>query len=57
MEPVIPGLQADLCEFLICINALLGFGASVKVGSESPCRAELPTHIIYFSISSSVEIF
>ena len=28
-----------------------------RVGSESPCRAELPTHIVYFSISSSVEIF
>ena len=28
-----------------------------KVVSESPCRAELPTHIVYFLISSSVEIF
>ena len=26
------------------------------VGSESPCRAELPTCIVYFSISYSVEI-
>ena len=28
-----------------------------RVGSESPCRAELPTLIVYFSISSSVKIF
>ena len=27
------------------------------VGSESPCPAELPTYIVFFSISSSVEIF
>ena len=35
----------------MCINP------EIMVGSESPCRAELPTHIVYFSISSSVEIF
>ena len=32
-------------------------GHFLWVGSESPCRAELPTHKVYFSISSSVEIF
>ena len=39
------------------INRRLDWDESEVVGSESPCRAELPTHKVYFSISSSVEIF
>ena len=49
--------------FKVCCslrNQILGMIFHVNclptVGSESPCRAELPTHIVYFSISSSVEI-